>query len=337
VAGYTGKGFPVARNIRNSDEQDIAQVAPNNKISKIQELVYEIKVGEVMKKDVFTVSPRTHMSVLRLILQNNRFSGAPVIDKGKLVGIISIEDFIKWLADRQEDCPIGEKMTRSVRTLYDDEPLTHAVNEFEQHGFGRFVVIDRRDGKLRGIITKGDIVEGLLKKLEVDYNEEETRRGRIHHFFEDILADKATLLFHYDVIGHDFKRAGECASRLKATLQRLGLHPQVIRRAAIATYEAEMNLIIYTDGGRIRVRIEPNEILVVVKDSGPGIPDIEKVLQPGYSTAPEWVRELGFGAGMGLSNINKCATRMDLRSAVGRGTQLNIRISTEDGAANENN
>jgi CBS domain-containing protein/anti-sigma regulatory factor (Ser/Thr protein kinase) len=337
VAGCTGKDFQAARNIRNNDEQGIFQVAPDNKISKIQELVYEIKVGEVMKQDVFTVSPRTHMSVLRLILQNKRFSGAPVIDKGKLVGVISIEDFIKWLADRQEDCPIGEKMTRSVRTLYDDEPLTHAINKFGQHGFGRFVVVDRRDGKLRGIITKGDIVEGLLKKLEIHYHEEETRRSRIRHFFQDVFADKAMLLFQYDVIGHDFKRAGECASRLKATLQRLGLHPQTTRRVAIATYEAEMNLIIYTDGGHIRVRVEPNEILVRVDDSGPGIPDIQKALQPGYSTAPEWVRELGFGAGMGLENIRKCASRMDLKSTVGKGTQLKICVLVEDGAENDVN
>jgi len=312
-------------------------VAPNNKISKIQELVYEIKVGEVMKKDVFTVSPRTHMSVLRLILQDKRFSGTPVIDKGKLVGIISVEDFIKWLADREQDCPISEKMTRCVRTLYADEPLTHAINKFERHGFGRLVVIDRQNGKLRGIITKGDIVEGLLKKLEVDYDDDETRRRRIRHFFEDILADKATLLFHYDVIGHDFQRAGECASRLKATLKRLGLHPQVTRRVAIATYEAEMNLVIYTDGGHIRVRVEPHEILVRVEDSGPGIPDVEKAMQPGYSTAPEWIRELGFGAGMGLDNIRKCASKMALRSTVGKGTRLRICVSVENGAENETN
>lgn len=312
-------------------------MAPDNKIGKIQELVYEIRVGEVMKKNVFTVSPRTHMSVLRLILQDKRFSGAPVIDKSKLVGIISVEDFIKWLADRQQDCPIGEKMTKRVHTLYDDEPLTHAINKFEQYGHGRFVVVDRRSGELRGIITKGDIVEGLLKKLEIAYDEEETRRLRIRHFFEDILADKATLLFQYDVIGQDFKRAGECASRLKATLKRLGLHPQVTRRVAIATYEAEMNLIIYTDGGHIHVRVEPNEILVKVEDSGPGIPDVEQAMQPGYSTAPEWVRELGFGAGMGLDNIRKCSSRMGLESTVGKGTQLKICVSVENGAEHEAN
>jgi CBS domain-containing protein/anti-sigma regulatory factor (Ser/Thr protein kinase) len=311
-------------------------VAPD-KISKIQELVYEIRVGEVMKEDVFTVSPRTHMSVLKVILQDKRFSGTPVLDKGKLVGIISIKDFIKWLADRERDCPIGEKMTRHVRTLYADEPLTHAINKFDRHGFGRFVVIDRQSGKLRGIITKGDIIEGLLKKLEIDYDEDETRRRRIQHFFEDVFADKTSLLFQYNVIGRDFKRAGEGASRLKATLRRLGLHPQIIRRVAIATYEAEMNLVIYTDGGHIRVRVEPNEILVRVEDSGPGIPDVEKALQPGYSTAPEWVRELGFGAGMGLDNIRKCANKMDLKSSVGKGTQLRFYVSIEEGTKNENN
>ena len=313
-------------------------MAPDNKISKIQELVYEIRVSDVMKRDVFTVSPQTHMSVLRVILRENRISGTPVIDKGKLVGIISVEDFIKWLANREQDCPIAEKMTRHVQTLYADEPLTHAINKFEQHGFGRFIVVERQDKRLVGIVTKGDVIEGLLKKLEIDYyKEEEVCQFRVKHFFEDILADKTELLFQYDVMGHDFNRAGESASQVKTTLRRLGLHPQIVRRVAIATYEAEMNLIIYTDGGKICVRVEPHEIFINVEDSGPGILDVEKALQPGFSTAPEWVRELGFGAGMGLNNIQKCANKMDLRSTVGKGTQLSFYISIEDGAKNEIN
>jgi CBS domain-containing protein/anti-sigma regulatory factor (Ser/Thr protein kinase) len=314
-------------------------VTPENKISRIQELVYEIRVGEVMKKDVVTISPQTNMSKLRGILRKKRISGAPVMDGAELVGIISIEDFIKWLADREDDCPISEKMSKEVKTLYADEPLTQAVNKFERFGFGRFVVVDRQSGRLLGIITKGDIVEGLLKKLEIDHckEEEEVHRRRVEHFFEDVLADKVVLLFQYDVVGRDFKRAGEGASRLKASLRRLGLDPQVVRRVAIATYEAEMNLVIYTKGGKIRARVEPQRIYVKVADSGPGIPDIQKVLQPGYSTAPEWVRNLGFGAGMGLNNIQKCATKMDLRSTVGKGTQLNIRFDNKDGAMSETN
>ncbi len=313
-------------------------MAIDNRISKIQELFYEIRVSDVMKRDVFTVSPRTHMSILRVILQDKRISGTPVIDKGKLVGIISVEDFIKWLATREQDCPIGEKMTRRVQTLYADEPLTHAINKFGRHGFGRLIVVERRNKKLLGIITKGDIIEGLLKKLEIDYYEEEdVCQYRVKHFFEDILADRMELLFQYDVMGHDFKRAGESASRIKTTLRRLGFHPKIIRRVAIATYEAEMNLIVYTDGGKIYVHVEPHEIFVKVEDSGPGIPDVEKALQPGYSTAPEWVRELGFGAGMGLNNIQKCANKMDLISNVGKGTQLSFYISIEEGAKNETN
>ena len=308
----------------------------DNKISKVQELIYEINVGEVMKTDVVTVAPQTPMSQLREILRDKRISGTPVVDGDRLVGIISIEDFLKWLADREPDCPIREKMSTNVQTLYADEPLTQAVNKFEKYGFGRFAVIDHQNDRLLGIITKGAIVEGLLKKLEIDrYKEEEIYRHRIKHFFEDILADKVSLFFQYDVIGHDFKHAGEGASRLKATLQRLGLDPQVVRRVAIATYEAEMNLIIYTDGGHIYARVEPHQILVRVRDSGPGIPDIEKALQPGYSTAPEWVRELGFGAGMGLVNIRRCANKMGLRSTVGKGTHLQIYISIEDGVHRE--
>ena len=310
-------------------------MAPDIKISKVQELIYEMKVGEAMKPNVITVSPQTSMSQLGEILRQKRISGAPVVEQDKLVGIISLEDFIKWLADHEPDCLIGQKMTKDVRTLFADEPLIQAANRFEQLGFGRFAVIDRQSKKLLGIITKGDIVEGLLKKLEIDYHKEETQRYHVRQFFEDILADKIVLFFQYDVAGHDFKRAGESASRLKANLRRMGLNPQFVRRVAIATYEAEMNVIIYTYGGKIRVRVEPHGIFVKVNDSGPGIPDVQKALEPGYSTAPEWVRDLGFGAGMGLDNIRKCASRMDLKSTVGKGTQLSIYIWIEDGADSE--
>ena len=309
----------------------------DSKISKVQELVYEIRVGDVMKDDVIAVDPQSMMSELGNILREKRISGTPVVDNGKLMGIISIDDFIRWLAEREEDCPVAGKMTRDIHTLYADQPAVQAVNKFDRLGFGRFAVIDRRDDKLVGIVTKGDIVEGLLKKLEIDYYQEQTNHFTGRRFFDDVLADKTSVYLQYNVQGHDFDRAGESSSRLKSTLRRLGLAPQIVRRAAIATYEAEMNVIIYTDGGEIRVCVEPHQILVRVDDSGPGIPDIKKALQPGYSTAPEWVRELGFGAGMGLDNIRKCANKMGLRSTVGKGTRLRINISIDDKVASETN
>jgi CBS domain-containing protein/anti-sigma regulatory factor (Ser/Thr protein kinase) len=299
------------------------------KATKIQELVYELKVGEVMTRKVITVTPQTLMSELRDILREHRISGTPVVESDSLVGLISIEDFIKWLGDREDDCPIEQKMTRNVRTLYPEEPLVQAVNKLGEHGYGRMPVVERRTNKLVGIVTNGDIIEGLLKKLEVDYHEEEIHRYRASHIFEDIVADKTALFFQYDVQPRNFDRAGEASSRLKTTLKRLGVDPQIVRRIAIASYEAEMNLIIYSEGGRITVRVYPNRIVMEVRDTGPGIEDVEKAMEPGYSTAPEWVRELGFGAGMGLANIKKCSDEMEITSTMGQGTRIRFSIRSE--------
>jgi len=302
---------------------------PKEDISKIQELVYSLRVGAVMKRDVIKMTPSTPMGELRAVLRDNRISGAPVVEGDRLVGIISIEDFIRWLTDGGPDCPIADRMSSDVKAVYDDEPLVQAVSKLERFGFGRLPVLGRNNGHLAGVITKGDIMSGLLKNLEVDAREAEMRAGRSRHIFEDIVADKSALIFEYGIAGGDFRRAGAGASGLKTTLRRLGMDPQTARRAAIATYEAEMNVIVFTEGGRIVAKVQPEMIQLEVEDHGPGIPDIEQAMQPGFSTAPDWVRELGFGAGMGLCNIRECADRMRLDSTVGEGTRLELDIFLE--------
>ncbi len=300
------------------------------KITKIQELVYELTVADVMSTNIITVTPRTSMGRLREVLRDNRISGTPVVDGKKLVGVISIEDFIKWLTAGGEEKRVEEEMTADVKTLCSDEPLVHAISKLDATGFGRFPVIDRSSGKLLGVITKGDVIEGLLHKLEVEYHEEEIHRYRASHIFEDIVADTVALTFRYKVSGGDFTSAGSSASGLKKTLLRLGIDRRLVRQVAIATYEAEMNIVIYAESGEIVARVEPGEIRIEASDSGPGIPDIEKARQPGYSTAPDWVRELGFGAGMGLNNIERCSDEMNLASEVGKGTKLSIRIMVDE-------
>ncbi|MBA7613710.1 Anti-sigma F factor [subsurface metagenome] len=298
----------------------------NREITKVQELIYELKVEQAMTKDVIKVHPKNRMGELREILRVNRISGTPVVDEDKLVGIVSIEDFIKCLADGEMDAFVGDKMTRKVKTLYADEPLIHAVNKFNRHGFGRFPIIERDNGKLVGIITKSDIIKTLLKELEIDYHEEEIHRYRASHIFKDIIADKTTLIFEYNIAGQDFKHAGESASGLKKSLARLGINPQILRRVSIATYEAEMNIVIFTSGGRITAYVKPDEIRIEAIDAGPGIQDVEQAMQPGFSTASPAVQEWGFGAGMGLPNIKKCADKMYINSAVGKGTKLKVII-----------
>ena len=293
-------------------------------ITRLQELVYELKVGEVMTREVVTVAPQTSMAELREILREHRISGTPVVENGELVGIVSIEDLIKALAEGEMGVPVGEKMTRDPVTLRSDEPGILAVNRFARYGFGRFPVVDKK-GRLVGILTRGDIMQGLLKKLEVEYHEEEIHRYRASHIFEDIVSDHTSIVLHYDVAARDFDHAGEASSNIKRALSRLGASPQIVRRVAIATYEAEMNVILHTDeGGEIWAEVRPEQIMIRVVDTGPGIPDVEQAMQPGFSTAPEWIRELGFGAGMGLTNIQRCADEMRLESPGGKWTSLEV-------------
>ncbi len=290
--------------------------------TKVQELAYEMTVGQAMRSDPVTITAGAPLLDLRDILKTRRISGLPVVEGERLAGMVSIEDFINALAAGQVDGNVGQHMTKTVDILWADEPLVHAVEKFDRKGFGRFPVLDRDSEKLVGILTKGDIIEGLLKQLEVDYHEEEIHKYRASHFFEDIVADQTTLTFHYGVLGKDFSNAGAASSGLKKTLSRLGTPPDLMRRIAIATYEAEMNIVIYAEQGRITAEVTPETIRVTATDVGPGIENVEQAMEPGWSTASDWVREMGFGAGMGLQNIQRCSDHMMIRSDINKGTTL---------------
>ena len=310
-----------------SEEKRAEATIPHLEVSKLQELVYELKIEQVMTRKVVTVSPDATMHELKEVLRLNRISGAPVLREGEMVGIISIEDLIKALEAGEIEAKVGEKMVIDVQTLFADETIMHAVNRFARLGFGRLPVVNR-DGKLVGVLTQGDVARGLLHQLEVDYHEEEIHRYRASHIFEDIVSEQTGLILRYKVQPREFAHCGEAASKMKRALERLGATPQVVRRTAVASYEAETNLVIHTTkGGELIAEVQPERIRIVAVDSGPGIPDVEKAMQPGFSTAPDWIRELGFGAGMGLCNIKACADEMRLDSKMGVGTRLEIIIN----------
>ncbi len=296
--------------------------------AKTRELLFQLKLSDIIRGEVITMTPDQRMSELRDILRDRRISGVPVMDGAKLLGMVSIEDVIRWLSEGGDDCPVAERMTPSPKTIFADQPLINAIKLFDQLGYGRFPVLDRDSGKLKGIITKGRIIEGMLRKLEKALREEELRQYRASHIFEDIAADYKEIYLTYDVVGKDFERAGTASTQMKRNLKRLGIRPDILHRLAIASYEAEMNVVIYADRGAMEYRITPEEVSLRIQDQGPGIEDLEMAVKPGYSTAADWVRELGFGAGMGLQNIKKCADRMDLSSIPGEGTTLKIRIFT---------
>ena len=140
------------------------------------------------------------------------------------------------------------------------------------------------------------------------------------------MGDSSILNLHYDVIAKDFSRAGEASSALKKVLRKLGVVPEIIRKVSIPMYEAEINMVIHANGGTIDVEISPDDILMVLKDVGPGIPDIDRAMQAGYSTAPDNVRALGFGAGMGLPNMKQYSDEMEIDTKLGVGTTVTMKV-----------
>ena len=136
------------------------------------------------------------------------------------------------------------------------------------------------------------------------------------------MADVITL--NYEISPDDFTRAGEASSDVKSKLKQLGVSPEAIRKVSIAMYEGEINMVIHAKGGEITVEISPESIVMILADKGPGIPDIDKAMQAGWSTAPDEVRSLGFGAGMGLPNMKKYTDEMQIDSTVGVGTTVTM-------------
>ena len=296
-------------------------------ITRVEELAYELRVQEVMSKNLKTLSVGMSMAEALDLFRSERISGAPVIEDGVAVGVISLEDLIRWLTvTGSAEATVDEYMSRNLVTVRGRDPVVEALKLFVHTRHGRLPVLDD-NGKIIGIITKGDITMGLLQALQRDYQAEELRTYRASHLFEDINSDRTSLILRYAIKQGDFLHGGAASSNLKRALLRMGAGPQIARRLGIAAYEAEMNLIIHTNnGGIIRVEIEPHQITLEAYDDGPGIKDLELAMRPGYSTATEAVRELGFGAGMGLVNINRCVDSMKLESTYGKGTRLRMKV-----------
>ena len=141
--------------------------------------------------------------------------------------------------------------------------------------------------------------------------------------------DEPLLEQEFSVEGGDFIHAGEVSSKIKKILNDIGVSPEVIRRTAIATYEAEMNVVCYAKHGKFYLAITPDQISIVIEDEGQGIKDIDLAMKEGFSTASEEIREMGFGAGMGLPNIKKNVDDLNITSVVGDGTRVEMVILTQ--------
>jgi anti-sigma regulatory factor (Ser/Thr protein kinase) len=134
------------------------------------------------------------------------------------------------------------------------------------------------------------------------------------------------LIFHFDVSGNDFTSAGQASVQVKKNLRQLGFTPEIIRRVSIAMYEGEINMVIHAGGGTADVIVNEEYIEIILEDNGPGIKDIEQAMQAGFSTATDTIRSLGFGAGMGLPNMKKNSDSMEIKSTIGVGTRITMKV-----------
>lgn len=135
-----------------------------------------------------------------------------------------------------------------------------------------------------------------------------------------------SISLRYEVSNEDFTRAGEASSDVKKKLKQMGVDPKAITKVAIAMYEGEINMVIHAQGGHIEVVISPEAVVIKLMDKGPGIKDVEMAMQAGFSTAPDNIRALGFGAGMGLPNMKKYSDEMDIETELGKGTTVTMKV-----------
>ena len=282
------------------------------------ELLYKLRVRDVMSEHLYSLPRTATMRDVKAMMAERRITGIPIVENRRLYGLISIENLLQAYERGAIDAPVTDFMTTSVISVEEDMPLSIVMGYFSKYAFGRFPVLSV-DNEPIGIITARSLSTRLLVEL-----------------FKEVAALEAhlpppppvtsTCYFKtFRVQKSDFEHAGSAATEIKNTLAARGVPSPIIRRVAIAAYELEINLVVHSDGGTLTFRADEDDIQLIAKDTGPGIADISKAMQEGFTTANEWVKALGFGAGMGLPNAKRVSDHFHIASQLGVGTTVTIR------------
>ncbi len=281
----------------------------------LTEVVFNLKIKDVMSVNLVTASKTETLRTIQLRMKEKHITGVPVVDGKRLLGLVSMHDILTAFDSGTIDEPAENYMSRDIKVLEDAMPLSFAINYFNKFGFGRFPVLNKKR-ELAGIITMRDINTTLLREV-----------NRVVEQLEDELQKSAQndtgveSLQHY-VVCHDFENAGKASTEIKKCLKTHGLDAKLIRRVAVAAYEMEMNLVVHSSGGKMIFNMDEKSIVLITVDTGPGIPDTDKALEVGFTTANDWIRSLGFGAGMGLPNIKRVSDKFFISSKAGEGTTV---------------
>lgn len=291
---------------------------------KVKHKFSDMKVSEFMNSDVIYVLPNRTIAQVKEILRLKRISGVPVVNyKKRVVGIISIEDIIKCLEANSLNALVEEKMTKNVVVVNVNDTLRDVMELFEKYGYGRFPVVDD-EHRLVGIVTKNDILKSVAMKLGIMYLHDERRERALQNSEKSLILGmdlkKEESDFYFKIDYYDINQIGIGAASLKKFLLSKGVDEKLVRKIAISVYEAEANVVIHSGSeGEIYCFIKDDSIVVRVEDKGKGIENLDLAMKEGFSTAPDHVRELGFGAGMGLPNMKRYSDKLVILSEKDKG------------------
>ena len=286
----------------------------------IMELLQRFKVRDVMKRQVISIPRKATMRDAQNILRDNHISGLPVSENGRLYGLVSVNDIIRGLDGGWMDEPCENHMAKNLVVLEAGMPLAFALRYFNNYTYGRFPVLDS-DRKLVGIVSQRDVMRALLYELSVEIRKLERKaRPAAELAAEKEVAKENFFRKEWAVVHNDLSTAGHAANAIKGILRERKIDRSVVRRVAVAAYELEINICIHSHGGVLVLIIADDAVRITAKDRGPGIADIEWACRDGTSTANDWIRSMGFGAGMGLSNSKRVSDTFNIVSEVGKFT-----------------
>lgn len=304
----------------------------HRQINLIHELMYQLKVKEAMTENIISFLPSNTFREIQQCMKENKFSGVPIVENDKLMGVISIDDIITAFDEGYIDSPVKKYMVTDIVTVPPDYSIITVSNLFKKYRYGRLFVVDsQKKDRLLGVITYSDLLSYILLEVNSIVEEFEARED-----FSDRKMSTEKKNYHFELAHDDFDSAGAASTNIRRTLKKMNIPAPVIRRIAVVCYEAEINVIIHSLGGFMEVEILADRIRIFVSDEGPGIPNLEEAMTSGYTTANEKIRALGFGAGLGLVNMKKCADTFDIRSNMDEGTEIVAEIffdSKEIGSA----
>lgn len=288
----------------------------------VLELIFQLKIKDVMTTRILSAHPGTSLREIQGIMKQNGITGVPVTEGRRLLGMVSMDDILRALDGGYIEESAERHMSRNLIVLEDDMPLSFGISYLDKYKFGRFPILSK-DKELVGILTSRDVIVALLVEVNKHLEElEETAAAGS----EEPEAPEAGTYREFTTRTFDFENAGKASLEIRKLLKEAGLDPKLIRRVAVAAYELELNQVVHSSGGTISFSWKDNTITITAGDTGPGIPDVDAAMEEGFSTATEWVRSLGFGAGMGLPNARRVADDFEIKSDTGTRVRATIRI-----------